>query len=314
MQRLALTPGDPTGVGPEITLKALHRMPELPPCHITVVGSREALERNARMLGVALPNHHVDYLPLESELPGIVAYRSIEKAVGLIVEGKADSLVTGPISKQNLHDAQLPASGHTEILEELSHRLFQTPDACAEMLFEHKKLRLLLLTRHIPLKEVSVHLAKPGAIARPLKTLIRYLREQRNVSEPRIAMLGCNPHAGEIGGEEEKKYILPVMRAVNAVGNTKLDGPYPADGYFRGLDPNHLPHDAIVACYHDQGLIPFKMLAGYEAVNVTIGLPFLRTSVSHGTAEDIVGRGVAREDSLMAAVRAALDTKTSSDL
>ena len=145
-------------------------------------------------------------------------------------------------------------------------------------------------------------------MARPLKSLITFLRHSLDIFEPRIAMLAVNPHAGEVGGDEDKKYIAPVIHAVNGIGASQLVGPLPADGFFRGFDPQNSGYDAVVATYHDQGLIPFKLLAGYEAVNMTIGLPFIRTSVSHGTAEDIVGKNLAREDSLIAAILTAAET------
>ena len=173
------------------------------------------------------------------------------------------------------------------------------------MLFIYKKFRLLLLTRHIELKDVPAALAKQGAVAGPIKTLIGFLRNVAHVPEPRIALLGVNPHSGEIGGEEENKFYAPVIKAVNNIGNTHLEGPFAADGFFRGFDAEKPGYDAIAAAYHDQGLIPFKLLAGYEAVNMTIGLPFIRTSVSHGTADDIAGKGIASEHSLIAAIRAA---------
>jgi 4-hydroxythreonine-4-phosphate dehydrogenase len=306
MHRLALTIGDPTGIGPEITVKALQRLDELADTHLTVIGSIKALEDAAKLLGRPLPSgDRVSFHPIEDTAPGKVAYSSIETAVRIMADKKADVLVTGPISKRNLADAGFPFPGHTEILEKLAREIFNAPNSHAEMLFQHEKFRLLLLTRHIALKDVPAALAQSGAVARPLKTLISYLRNQQNISEPRIAILGINPHSGEVGGDEEKKYLLPVIHAVNGIGNTQLEGPFPADGFFRGFDPRNTPYDAVVAAYHDQGLIPFKIMAGYAAVNVTIGLPFLRTSVSHGTAEAIVGKGIANESSLMAAIKLA---------
>jgi 4-hydroxythreonine-4-phosphate dehydrogenase len=227
----------------------------------------------------------------------------------MIAAKEADALVTGPISKKHLKEAGFEAHGHTEILESLTAKYFPVvTDPKAEMLFVHQNFRLLLLTRHIALKNVPGALAKPGAVAGPLKTLIAYLRHTLKIDEPRIALLGLNPHAGEVGGEEEKKLFTPVINAVNNIGASKLEGPFAADAFFRGFDAQKSGYDAVVAAYHDQGLIPFKILAGYAAVNVTIGLPFIRTSVSHGTAEDIAGKGIAHEDSLIAALHAALDT------
>jgi 4-hydroxythreonine-4-phosphate dehydrogenase len=331
MPTLIITPGDPTGIGPEITVKALARLDEFPGTQFIVIGSLEALEKSAAQLNLALPkNDRVRYVPVEADEPGAVAYQALDKALQMIAAKEADTLVTGPISKRNLKEAGFDFPGHTEILEDLAHKYFspgQSPPPLggglggglvktappsaktkAEMLFVHKKFRLLLLTRHLALKDVPEALSKPGAIAGPLKTLITFLRHKLKIEEPRIALLGLNPHAGEIGGEEEKKFLMPVIHAVNAIGASRLEGPFAADAFFRTFDAENPSHDAVVATYHDQGLIPFKLLAGYAAVNVTIGLPFLRTSVSHGTAEDIAGQGIAREDSLIAALHTALES------
>ncbi|MGB9153821.1 MAG: 4-hydroxythreonine-4-phosphate dehydrogenase PdxA [Alphaproteobacteria bacterium] len=308
MPKIALTIGDPQGIGPEITVKALHRLDAFPDLHLTIIGNLDALTRAASALGVALPqNDRLTYSDIAGDKPGAIAYQAIDTAVRLIADGKAQALVTGPISKKHLHEAGHAFPGHTEILETLARQYFNAPDARAEMLFAYKKFRLMLLTRHIALQDVPAALSKPGAIAKPLKTLIRFLRHQAKIDEPRIALLGLNPHAGEISGDEEKKLFAPVIHAVNAIGASKLEGCFAADAFFRNFDPATTPYDAIVAAYHDQGLIPFKLLAGYEAVNITIGLPFIRTSVSHGTAEDIAGQNVAREDSLLAALQAAVE-------
>jgi 4-hydroxythreonine-4-phosphate dehydrogenase len=324
MSTLALTPGDPTGIGPEITVKTLARLDEFPDTQFIIVGSVAALESTAKNLNIPLPqNSRVRYQPIEADKPGLIAYKALDVAVRMISANEARVLVTGPISKRNLKEAGVNFPGHTEILEDLARKYFskgppskpngkapandesKTDLPKAEMLFVYKNFRLLLLTRHISLGEVSKALSKPGAVAGPLKILIHFLRYQAKISEPKIALLGLNPHAGEIGGEEENKFYQPVIRAVNAIGASRLEGPFAADGFFRGFDAEKPGYDAVVAAYHDQGLIPFKLMAGFEAVNVTIGLPFLRTSVSHGTADDIAGQGIAREDSLIAAIRAA---------
>lgn len=314
MIHILLTPGDPTGIGPEITIKALQRLNELPPMRLTIVGSIAALERAAEKLGMTmLENEAINFHNIDAAKPGAVSYQALETAVGMIAKKGGDVLVTGPISKRNLAEAGHAFGGHTEILEHLAQKYFKDPDAKAEMIFAYKNLRLLLLTRHIALKDVAAALSVTGAVARPIKALISHLRHQIGISEPRLAMLGLNPHAGEVGGsDEEKKYFLPIIHAVNAIGASRIDGPFAADGFFRGFNLETTPYDAIIAAYHDQGLIPFKLLAGYEAVNVTIGLPFLRTSVSHGTAEDIVGQGIANPDSLMAALRLAAESQSAS--
>ena len=306
MRKLALTIGDPSGIGPEITLKMLKSWDEFKDTQLIIFGSLKTLRETASQLKIDLPqNENISYEAVEAELPGEVAYKSIELAVAAIAAKKADALVTGPISKRNLNAAGHGSLGHTEILEELTKKYFGVTEVRAEMLFVHERFRLMLLTRHIAHKDVAEALSKSGAVARPLKTLISYLRHSCGISEPRIAFLGLNPHSGEVGGDEEEKFFKPVIKAVNAIGGSKLEGPFAADGFFRGFKPQQSGYDAIVAAYHDQGLIPFKLLSGYAAVNVTIGLPFLRTSVSHGTAEDIVGKGIAREDSLIAALHEA---------
>ena len=257
MPHLILTPGDPEGIGPEITVKALQRLGEFPNLSLTVVGSVAALEDAARQLKLPLPqNDAVRYQPIDGTKPGDIAYRAIDVAVRMIAAGEGRALVTGPISKRNLFAAGHKLPGHTEILEKLANKYFDSTEEQkirdlvppkgkrgndnagyrAEMLFVFKKLRLLLLTRHIALNEVPAALAKPGAIAAPLKTLIAFLRHQLHIDTPRIALLGVNPHAGEIGGEEEKKLFAPVIKAVNGIGASELMGPFPADGFFRGFD------------------------------------------------------------------------------
>jgi 4-hydroxythreonine-4-phosphate dehydrogenase len=314
-----ITPGDPTGIGPEITVKALARLHEFQDTQFIVVGSLPALESAAALLHIPLPQEErVRYQPIEADKPGMIAYKALDVATRMIASNEALALVTGPISKQNLKAADIDLPGHTEILEHFANKYFGKPNGKsanentaplhkAEMLFVHKNFRLLLLTRHIPLHDVPKTLARPGAVAGPIKTLIAFLRHRLGIDEPHLVMLGINPHAGEIG-DDDKKIFMPVINAVNQVGASRITGPVAADGFFRGFDPEKPGCDAIVAAYHDQGLVPMKILAGHAAVNMTIGLPFLRTSVSHGTAEDIVGRGVAKEDSLIAALHTARES------
>jgi 4-hydroxythreonine-4-phosphate dehydrogenase len=308
MAHLVLTIGDPTGVGPEITAKTLNRLKELPACQLTVIGSLDALRKAAGDLKLSLPqNGQIEYQVIESKLPGTVAYHSVEKAVRMIAAQEADALVTGPISKRNLHASGNHFDGHTEILEELSRHHFGLTDVKAEMLFVFNKLRLLLLTRHIPLHKVPQALARRDKVEQAFSILIGFLHNRLGIAKPRLAILGANPHAGETGGTEEKDVLVPLLEDIQNAGMAECLGPFAADAFFRSLDPQNSGFDAIIAAYHDQGLIPFKMLAGYQAVNVTIGLPFIRTSVSHGTAEDIAGKGIASEESLMAAIRTALE-------
>ena len=304
---LCLTPGDPDGIGPEITLRFLQtHLSKYPQLRLVVIGSLPALEKASRQLGLPLPNTgQIKYIDIPGSLPGEIAYNALLRAVDLIVAGDAKALVTGPIAKSNLKAAGLMASGHTEILDMLAKQHYPDIDSQAEMLFLYKNFRLLLLTRHIPLKEVSLELTLTH-VSRTLQILTRFLREDMALSSPRIAMMGVNPHAGEVGGREEADVLVPAMEVFNAQKLARYEGPFAADGLFRGFTLDNNPYDAYVAPYHDQGLIPFKLVAGHHAVNVTIGLPFIRTSVGHGTAFDIAGQGIASEIGLVEAIDAAL--------
>jgi 4-hydroxythreonine-4-phosphate dehydrogenase len=174
------------------------------------------------------------------------------------------------------------------------------------MLFLYGSFRMLLLTRHVALRRVSETLSVPD-VTQSLDSLCLFLRERCGLPSPRLCILGVNPHAGELEGEEEEQILKPAMAVISRKYAIEIEPPAAADAVFRGFNAARPPYDAYVAAYHDQGLIPFKMAAGFKAVNVTIGLPFLRTSVSHGTASDIVGKGVADPGSLICAYQAAID-------
>jgi 4-hydroxythreonine-4-phosphate dehydrogenase len=207
-------------------------------------------------------------------------------------------MVTAPLAKAALAAAGVPFPGHTEMLADLAG-----VDAVA-MMFVAGELRVTLATIHVPLADVSERLTRDK-----LLTTIRLTREclveRLQIGEPRIALLGLNPHAGEEGmfGNEEARTIVPALQIAQERG-WDVDGPFPADSFFfrrRG------DFDAVIAMYHDQGLIPVKILAHGKAVNVTLGLPFLRTSVDHGTAFEIAGKGIASADSLVEAARLAAE-------
>jgi 4-hydroxythreonine-4-phosphate dehydrogenase len=309
---LCLTIGDPKGIGPEITVKALQ---STFPSALYVIGEQASLQQAADMLGLSLPPESflLQYVDIVQPSPGQVAYKAIETAVTLIAEQKAIGLVTGPISKENLWKAGIPYSGHTEILEAFSQKFSKqfethplklphlTNSFKADMLFRYEKFRMLLLTRHIPLSLVSQELSVPDVVE-TLSNLVLFLQHVENIPKPNLAILGLNPHAGEIGGEEEGAILQPAINAINKCFNLDIAAPLPADAVFRGFDSNVPSYDCYVAAYHDQGLIPMKLVGGLNAVNITIGLPFLRTSVSHGTAPDIVGQGMANPTSLISAI------------
>ena len=302
-----LTIGDPKGIGPEITakfLQAWYGTPHGKP-PVLVLGDIDGLRQAAASLGLTLPEQDVEYQNVPGQLPGTVSYQALVEAVRHIAKGEATMLVTGPISKEHLHQAGFPYGGHTEILQDLANELYSGGPYRSEMLFLYRNFRMLLLTRHIPLHDVSKALTVDG-VADSLGILVRFLQESVRIPQPRLCLLGVNPHAGEIGGHEERDVLTPAMQQVAERFGVPMTEPVAADGAFRGFDVAKVPYDAYVAAYHDQGLIPFKLVAGMQAVNVTIGLPFVRTSVSHGTAMDIVGEGKADPGSLIEAATQAL--------
>ena len=190
-------------------------------------------------------------------------------------------------------------------MQHQARKLYQRPYQ-SDMLFVFGQFRMLLLTRHVALRKVSEALTIKG-VTHSLSNLAEFFRDHCGIQSPRWAILGVNPHAGEVDGDEEERVLKPALRLIAERYGFGIEPPMSADAAFRHFDVNHLHYDAFVAAYHDQGLIPFKMVAGLSAVNVTIGLPFLRTSVSHGTAYDIVGQGIADPASLMAAYQAAVE-------
>lgn len=311
---LCLTIGDPTGIGPEITAKFLQHFALQHTGHqLVVYGDIYQLERTAELLHIGLPTApQIIYRNVQdvsgqdghAKSPGRVAYDALEAAVSDIHRGHGDILVTGPISKENLQAADIGFSGHTEILQHLARKLYGRPYQ-SDMLFLFRQFRMLLLTRHVALRKVHEELSIRG-VQHSLDSLIVFLKEQAGIANPRLCLLGVNPHAGELDGEEEERVLMPAIRFTNEKHQVHIPPPVPADAAFRNFNLNDLAYDAYVAAYHDQGLIPFKMVAGYEAVNVTIGLPFLRTSVSHGTAPDIVGQGIADPSSLIEAYNTAV--------
>ncbi len=226
--------------------------------------------------------------------PAKLAIKSIKKAVSMALSGSVQGIVTLPINKKRMEEAGLPFPGHTEFLAHLT----KTKEFA--MLLIGGGIRVVLVTRHVPLKDVSRFIKKREV----LKNIIfaNAACPSLGINSPHIAVTGLNPHAGEEGllGREEKKEILPAIKEACRRG-IKVSGPYPADSLFRHVDK----FDMVVAMYHDQGLIPLKMNYFEKSVNVTLGLPIIRTSPGHGTAYDIVGKGCAKESSFLEAVKIA---------
>jgi 4-hydroxythreonine-4-phosphate dehydrogenase len=311
--------GDPRGVGPEIVVKALHA-PSLPAdVRLLIVGSRAVLDHAAAALGrnLALPAGDagwtgggnavldLDNLPatkLEPRMPDAASGRAsveyIEQAVQLIRKGKAEGLVTGPISKEAIGAAGSPFPGHTEMLAALSG------GARPVMVLARPGLRVALVTTHVALRDVPAGL-RTDEIVEAACVLADGLKRLFAVPAPRIAVCGLNPHCGDGGrfGDEEQRIVAPAVEQARERG-VDLQGPRPADTVF--AQAMRGDYDAVLALYHDQGMIPVKLAGLSEVVDVTLGLPFVRTGVGHGTAYDIAGSGQADERSLVAAIRLAV--------
>jgi 4-hydroxythreonine-4-phosphate dehydrogenase len=300
--RLALTLGDPAGIGPEIALKALVSA-RRPDAALSVFGPVSALRERARRLGLPAPESlgvrlvdvPGDAVPLGvvSAAGGRAAAEAVLAAVREAREGVVDALVTAPLNKEALAAAGYPWPGHTEMLAEAAGA------QSVAMMFVGGGLRVALLTIHQPLRTVPDALT--GEVVRRIVRLVARELPRFGASRSRIAVCGVNPHAGEGGlfGREELEVIAPAVFALRAEG-LDVEGPLPADTVFVRAARGEF--DAVVAAYHDQGLIPVKLAAFGHAVNVTLGLPFVRTSVDHGTGFDIVEKGMADESSLLAAM------------
>jgi 4-hydroxythreonine-4-phosphate dehydrogenase len=282
--RIGITSGDPAGIGPEITAKAAANAGVRSVCEPVVYGPVTATESDAFERGrVTAP-------------AGRAAYESIIRAVEDARAGRIDGIATAPINKEAFAAAGLPWPGHTELLAHL------TGARRVAMMFYAEALRVVLATVHVPLRHVPETLTQArleDTIELAASELPRF-----GLAAPKLAVAGLNPHAGEHGllGQEEDEVLAPAIAACRARG-VDVRGPFPADTLFNRAMKGEF--DAVVACYHDQGLIPIKLVAFGRAVNVTLGLPIIRTSVDHGTAFDIAGRGIADPSSLIEAVRLA---------
>ncbi len=328
---LALTIGEPAGIGPELAAMAwlARRKAGIEP--FVLIGDRALVAERARTAGLGdvaladidqtdlpgagglfadalpvLPVGGIDVVSVDPGKPDPVAAGlvtgAIETAVRLVHEGAAGAVVTNPIQKETLYVAGFAHPGHTEFLGELAGR-FWGVDVHPVMMLACDTLRVVPVTVHIPLSEVPQHLTGE-LIERTIRVVARDLKSRFGVTAPRIAVAGLNPHAGEGGtlGREETDVIVPALARLRAEG-LDVAGPLPADTMFHAAA--RARYDAAVCMYHDQALVPIKTLAFDEGVNVTLGLPFIRTSPDHGTALDIAGTGTADPTSLIAALRLA---------
>lgn len=320
---IGITMGDPSGVGPEIVSKMVYD-PEIHElCKPLILGDPGLLSPGVKGLAKISVNeisepHEAIGIPRQADLialshlkknhmipgkpsleGGKAMVRYITRAVGMAMNGEVEAVVTGPINKALMNHAGCHFEGHTQLIAHL---------AGAEdyvMMLAGERLRVTLTTIHCPLKDVS-GLINNENVYRTIKITYKALKEDFGFKDPRIAVAALNPHAGESGlfGSEEDEIIIPAIRRANDDGY-KADGPYPPDTvFFKAVSGRF---DAVVSMYHDQGLIPLKLLHFADAVNVTLGLPIIRTSVDHGTAYDIAGKGKADPSSLKAAVRMAVN-------
>jgi len=319
--RLAVTMGDPRGIGPEICARALAGGQLPTRVGVTVVGSLAVLRAAARTAGVrlnaqvldrgarGLPECGISVLDLDNFPVSLLSPRKpsapsgrasldyIEKAVAIAMSGGADAVVTGPISKEAIGAAGSPHPGHTEMLAEL------TGAEKPVMMLLSGGLRVAFVTTHLALRDVPNAVTR-GEIYNTGVALGEGLRKYFGVKQPRLAVCGLNPHCGDGGrfGDEEERIIAPAVADLRQ-GGLCVDGPLPSDTLFaKALAGDY---DGVVALYHDQGMIAIKLSGVGGVVNVTLGLPIIRTSVGHGTAYDIAGRGFADESSLMEAIRLA---------
>ncbi|MGD8388523.1 MAG: 4-hydroxythreonine-4-phosphate dehydrogenase PdxA [Desulfobacteraceae bacterium] len=323
LPRIGITMGDPAGIGPEIAVKALSDREIYRACRPLVLGDPNALtpfcettpdivlsevesaEGAGERPGVldVFSVSRLDPVLLRPGRPSLEGGKSmvscVTRAVDLALERTLDAVVTGPISKVLMRRAGYTFEGHTELL---AHR---TGVEHVAMMLAGERLRVVLVTIHCALREVS-DLLTEEKIHRTLSLADRGLRLDFGLASPRIAVAALNPHAGEQGlfGREETEIIAPAVHRARKDG-LDANGPFPADTLFHAAESGQ--YDAVVCMYHDQGLIPLKLLHFADGVNVTLGLPIVRTSVDHGTAYDIAGRGIADPSSLKAAIHMAAE-------
>jgi len=313
--KIAITIGDPAGIGPEIIIKALNSLPDS--SKYLLIGNKDLFIKTAKNINVKISDD-IEVIDISCDISkinigqfgiesGRLSFLALEKACMLANNQEIRAIVTAPLSKKAINMAGFNFSGQTEILQKYLAEDRGLKNK-AEMLFVSKDFRVLLLTRHIKLSSVSEAL-KPDNIIESINALNNSLIKDFKVLNPKLAICGLNPHAGEDGliGNEEKDILIPAIKTLKQKCNIDIEGPFPADTlWVKAAKPyfnNKIQtYDAYIACYHDQGLIPIKLLAMDSTVNTTINLPVIRTSPSHGTAFDIAGKNVADYSSMIHAI------------
>ena len=302
LPNVAITIGDPAGIGPEVVYKALLNRRIYDICHPLVVGSFDFAKKSGfdfskfpcRFYDIAGNIASRARAGKISAASGEASYRYILKAVELVSNGDADTIVTAPISKEALKISGHNFEGHTELLAKLT----RTKDFA--MLMSAGKMNVVMVTRHTAVSEISKKLS-PANIFTAARLAENFLRKSCGIKKPRVAVLALNPHAGESGlmGDEERRIIRPAIKKMVSKG-INAAGPFPSDSAW--LKMKNGKFDLMVAMYHDQAMIGFKIISPESLVNVTVGLPFLRTSPGHGTALDIAGRNAADPSSMTEAI------------
>ena len=317
--KLVITTGDPAGVGPEVSLAAAKDfLDEQPNAQITLLGDvslfKDSSEKNLR-----LGRLKIESIALASNtVPGLLnptnaqyVLNLLDRASDACIQGDFDAMVTAPIQKSLINSADIPFTGHTEYLAQRCNTQHVVMMLCAPLpsgflgIKSRRNLRVALVSTHIPLKEVSTSLSYE-LLLETIQIVNQDLHTKFGIAKPVIRVAGLNPHAGESGylGQEEVDIIAPAIDAAKQEG-IHVSGPYPGDTMFDAAALEHV--DVFIAMYHDQGLAPFKFVTFGGGVNVTLGLPIIRTSVDHGTALDIAGKGIADSGSMLEALRLAYE-------
>jgi len=317
---VGISVGDLNGIGSEVILKTFEDTRMLELCTPVIFANVKIISFLKRELELTAAIHGIDSLDQlvvgkinvlnvwregfdvafgkNDEVVGSYAIKSFVAATKALKEGKVDVLVTAPINKYNIQSDAFAFPGHTDYLDkELNGK--------ALMFMVHDDLRVGLLTDHVPVNEVAQHLTEK-LLTEKLQTIIHTLKQDFEIEKPKVAVLGLNPHSGDNGviGNEEENIIKPTLKKLFEAGNMVF-GPFPADGFFGSAQ--YEKYDAVLAMYHDQGLIPFKTISFGNGVNYTAGLDKIRTSPDHGTAYDIAGKGIANHESFKEAVYEAID-------
>ncbi len=316
--KLVITTGEPAGIGPEVSLAAAKNfLGEQPNVQITLLGDADLFKYSSEKNFSTFDRLTIESIPLaEPVVSGVLnptnaqyVLNLLDRASDACIQGTFDAMVTAPVQKSLINKAGIPFTGHTEYLAQRCNARHVVMTLCAPLpagflgIKTHRDLRVALVSTHIPLKEVAASL-NYELVLETIQIVNQDLLTRFGIAKPVIRVAGLNPHAGESGylGREEIEIVTPAIASAKQQG-MNVSGPYPGDTMFDAAALEHV--DAFIAMYHDQGLAPFKFVSFGGGVNVTLGLPIIRTSVDHGTALDLAGKGIADSGSMLEALRLA---------